>query len=46
MHFNYRYFAVMDGEGKEVWWFGGGIDLTPMLELVEEVPLLRPILAN
>ncbi|ELU03638.1 hypothetical protein CAPTEDRAFT_91255 [Capitella teleta] len=36
MHFNYRYFAVVDSDGKETWWFGGGIDLTPMKELVEE----------
>eukprot|EP00914_Ancora_sagittata_P003488 GHVO01007323.1.p1 GENE.GHVO01007323.1~~GHVO01007323.1.p1 ORF type:complete len:393 (-),score=39.92 GHVO01007323.1:87-1265(-) len=36
MHFNYRYFAVVDCEGKETWWFGGGIDLTPMKDLVEE----------
>lgn len=29
VHFNYRYFEVDLGEGKRVWWFGGGTDLTP-----------------
>lgn len=29
MHFNFRYFEVTDEEGKRVWWFGGGCDLTP-----------------
>ncbi|XP_071819745.1 oxygen-dependent coproporphyrinogen-III oxidase-like isoform X1 [Apostichopus japonicus] len=28
LHFNYRYFEVQE-EGKSVWWFGGGTDLTP-----------------
>ena len=29
VHFNYRYFEVNIGEGKVLWWFGGGTDLTP-----------------
>lgn len=29
IHFNYRYFEVDAGEGKKLWWFGGGTDLTP-----------------
>lgn len=29
VHFNYRYFEVDVGEGKKLWWFGGGTDLTP-----------------
>ncbi|XP_013422008.1 oxygen-dependent coproporphyrinogen-III oxidase [Lingula anatina] len=29
MHFNYRYFEVVDEGGKRIWWFGGGADLTP-----------------
>lgn len=31
VHFNYRYFEVTTGqeEGKKIWWFGGGTDLTP-----------------
>lgn len=28
LHFNYRYFEIQE-EGKSVWWFGGGTDLTP-----------------
>jgi coproporphyrinogen III oxidase len=29
VHFNYRYFEVDVGNGKTLWWFGGGTDLTP-----------------
>lgn len=29
VHFNYRYFEVNIGEGRVLWWFGGGSDLTP-----------------
>lgn len=29
IHFNYRYFEVVDQAGKKSWWFGGGTDLTP-----------------
>lgn len=29
MHFNYRYFEVLDDTGKHTWWFGGGCDITP-----------------
>ena len=29
IHFNYRYFEVNSGDGKIIWWFGGGTDLTP-----------------
>ena len=29
VHFNYRYFEVNSGDGKVIWWFGGGTDLTP-----------------
>lgn len=29
IHFNYRYFEVVDVKGEKQWWFGGGTDLTP-----------------
>jgi len=30
LHFNYRYFEVLNKDsGKHAWWFGGGSDLTP-----------------
>lgn len=29
IHFNYRYFEVEVENGKSLWWFGGGTDLTP-----------------
>uniref|UniRef100_A0A4W3JBR4 Oxygen-dependent coproporphyrinogen-III oxidase, mitochondrial n=1 Tax=Callorhinchus milii TaxID=7868 RepID=A0A4W3JBR4_CALMI len=29
IHFNYRYFEIVEADGKKVWWFGGGTDLTP-----------------
>jgi coproporphyrinogen III oxidase len=28
-HANFRYFEVGDGDAPDVWWFGGGADLTP-----------------
>lgn len=29
VHFNYRYFELVEPDGKKLWWFGGGTDLTP-----------------
>lgn len=29
IHFNYRYFEVIEASGNKQWWFGGGTDLTP-----------------
>src|SRR5690606_15772460 len=29
IHMNVRYFEVDGGDDQRVWWFGGGIDLTP-----------------
>ncbi|XP_074100513.1 oxygen-dependent coproporphyrinogen-III oxidase isoform X1 [Cotesia typhae] len=29
IHFNYRYFEVVNNDGTVQWWFGGGTDLTP-----------------
>ncbi|XP_002155548.2 oxygen-dependent coproporphyrinogen-III oxidase isoform X1 [Hydra vulgaris] len=29
LHFNYRYFEVVNENGHHTWWFGGGMDLTP-----------------
>lgn len=29
IHFNYRYFELIEPSGKKIWWFGGGTDLTP-----------------
>jgi coproporphyrinogen III oxidase len=29
IHFNYRYFELVEPSGKKIWWFGGGTDLTP-----------------
>nr|XP_039250299.1 oxygen-dependent coproporphyrinogen-III oxidase, mitochondrial-like [Styela clava] len=37
LHFNFRYFEVVDGKGKRTWWFGGGCDLTPMYLVEDEV---------
>lgn len=28
-HFNFRYFEVIQPNGRKVWWYGGGSDLTP-----------------
>lgn len=29
VHFNYRYFEIIQPDGSTQWWFGGGTDLTP-----------------
>jgi coproporphyrinogen III oxidase len=39
VHFNYRYFEVIDVDGQKHSWFGGGTDLTPYY-LSEEVNIL------
>lgn len=33
IHFNYRYFEIegIVGESQDLWWFGGGTDLTPYI---------------
>jgi len=38
LHFNYRYFEVLnESTGKIIWWFGGGIDMTPNYLIEEDV---------
>lgn len=39
LHFNYRYFEVIESESEEKnrWWFGGGTDLTPYFLVEEDV---------
>ncbi|HEX2139039.1 MAG TPA: oxygen-dependent coproporphyrinogen oxidase [Woeseiaceae bacterium] len=36
-HANIRFFAADPGEGKPVWWFGGGFDLTPYYPVHDDV---------
>lgn len=45
LHFNYRYFEVQE-EGKTVWWFGGGTDLTPYYLDREDVHHFHKTLKN
>lgn len=35
-HFNVRFFMAENAEGKQVWWFGGGFDLTPYYGFIED----------
>ncbi len=38
VHFNTRFFVAMDPKGADhVWWFGGGMDLTPYYPFKEDV---------
>jgi coproporphyrinogen III oxidase len=37
VHFNYRYFEVVDNDGKKTSWFGGGTDLTPYILFEDDV---------
>ncbi|MGK7930476.1 MAG: oxygen-dependent coproporphyrinogen oxidase [Microcystaceae cyanobacterium] len=41
VHLNYRYF-----EAGPVWWFGGGIDLTPYYPFVEDVKHFHSVIKN
>ena len=36
VHMNVRHFCAGDAEGETVWWFGGGMDLTPIYGFVED----------
>ena len=36
-HANIRFFTTSDSHGNEVWWFGGGFDLTPYYPILEDV---------
>lgn len=37
IHMNVRYFEIIpEGDRKELWWFGGGIDLTPHYVVEED----------
>ena len=37
VHCNVRFFMSQDNDGKPVWWFGGGYDLTPYYPFHEDV---------
>jgi coproporphyrinogen III oxidase len=36
-HANFRFFSTDGDDGKSVWWFGGGFDLTPYYPFHEDV---------
>ena len=37
-HANYRYFEVgAEGENSDIWWFGGGADMTPSYAFEEDI---------
>jgi coproporphyrinogen III oxidase len=36
VHMNVRFFSTTTAEGEPVWWFGGGMDLTPYYGVVED----------
>ena len=36
VHMNVRFFSTTTNEGEPVWWFGGGMDLTPYYGFVED----------
>ena len=37
VHMNVRFFTTTTADGKPVWWFGGGMDLTPYYGNVDDV---------
>lgn len=36
-HANYRYFEVETGAESDIWWFGGGADMTPAYAYTEDI---------
>ncbi len=36
VHMNVRFFSTCDAQGNPVWWFGGGMDLTPYYGFEED----------
>lgn len=36
-HFNVRFFNAQIADGKPLWWFGGGFDLTPYYGFIDDV---------
>jgi coproporphyrinogen III oxidase len=36
-HANFRFFCAEDADGEPIWWFGGGLDLTPYYPFHEDV---------
>jgi len=36
-HANFRFFSTDSGDGTPVWWFGGGLDLTPFYPFHDDV---------
>ena len=36
-HANIRFFSTKNKEGEDVWWFGGGFDLTPYYPILSDV---------
>lgn len=46
-HANYRYFEIVDEDGKEItWWFGGGSDLTPSYLYEEDARYFHQTIAK
>lgn len=48
IHFNYRYFEVVESEeeNRKRWWFGGGTDLTPYYLVEDDVKHFHQTLKN
>lgn len=46
IHFNYRYFELIEPSGKKIWWFGGGTDLTPYYLNEEDAKHFHKTLKN
>lgn len=44
IHFNYRYFEVVEPDGSIQWWFGGGTDLTPYYLNEEDAKYFHSVL--
>lgn len=46
VHANYRYFQIDLENGKQIWWYGGGSDLTPMYVNNNDAKHFHSVLKN
>ncbi|MBL6726959.1 MAG: coproporphyrinogen III oxidase, partial [Methylophilaceae bacterium] len=46
VHMNVRFFIASKAEKEDIWWFGGGIDLTPYYPFKEDVIHFHQTLKN
>lgn len=46
VHMNVRFFITQNSQGKPIWWFGGGMDLTPYYGVVADCQHFHQVCKN